>query len=584
MGNPGVSFPGYCGDETFVNGSQPLIDCKTLKDDIPYCQSRDIKVVLAIGDNYTQAENSTVDLYIAPEADSVQPAQDLYEAFGPYNESSTMPRPFDGPDKHVAVDGFNFHFSYTHGESLKHPSSCLGRESSVRNRNVDSTEELPYIAMVNRLHQLDKKLYINITTECSDYMAIVQDIIHKTAFDALSVNFYDIGSGFESAVQCDIGFWIKEVVRSEKSHKAKVFFGLHAEVANRSHAYASDLWRPQEVEDLVCKYKDNENWGGISLWDLNLASENVIDGKPYRRHVREALDSPCDSLPPAGAPETPQAADVGSISTLPPASAPTSVFESPSPASPISTSTGPVNTSSASPIDMPSASPVDTSVGPVNISSASPVDMSSVRHVNMSASPINTLPPSNASTSVFKSPSLAGSVGTSAAPVESSSAVLDDTAAGLVGASSAGLDGTSPPFNASTSVPKLPSPASAVERSSAGSRGNVLFSSASSNISKSPSPAISVNTSFASLTSPLPPSNTLPSVSNESPSPPSVSSANTLAVSNAMTSVSTQSPSSSFNVTIGASAPSPSTSVGLTSNLTLAASSALTSDSNQSRS
>lgn len=78
----------------------------TLQQDIPYCRSLGVKVILSIGgvydpvlDNYKVTDNTTATNF----------ATFLYNAFGPYNSSWTGPRPFDAsPIDHTAVDGFDF--------------------------------------------------------------------------------------------------------------------------------------------------------------------------------------------------------------------------------------------------------------------------------------------------------------------------------------------------------------------------------------------------------------------------------------------------------------------------------------------
>lgn len=52
---------------------------------------------------------SSVNNYkVSTTANGVQFADKVYQIFGPYNHTAGVARPFDSPDRHVAVDGFDF--------------------------------------------------------------------------------------------------------------------------------------------------------------------------------------------------------------------------------------------------------------------------------------------------------------------------------------------------------------------------------------------------------------------------------------------------------------------------------------------
>lgn len=125
-GYPSIDFSSHCWSETFETesgGKSPLYtNCETLKEDIPYCQSKGVKVLLSIGGTYHEPTNSTDksnDYKVTTDANGEKFAEFLYGAFGPYRLGHTGPRPFDSPGRHVAVDGFDFdiemYFSKTHG-------------------------------------------------------------------------------------------------------------------------------------------------------------------------------------------------------------------------------------------------------------------------------------------------------------------------------------------------------------------------------------------------------------------------------------------------------------------------------------
>lgn len=103
-GYPVTNFGANCAAETFQlpNGgkSQLLSECHLIKEDIPYCQSKGVKVLLAIG-------GESGDYRVSTRAKGVEFGDFLYNAFGPYKDTWKGPRPFDNGDQHVSVDGFD---------------------------------------------------------------------------------------------------------------------------------------------------------------------------------------------------------------------------------------------------------------------------------------------------------------------------------------------------------------------------------------------------------------------------------------------------------------------------------------------
>lgn len=106
-GYPGSNFGANCAAEVYNNNGKPtklLSSCTFIQRDIPYCQDKGVKVLLAVGGAPVAGTNYTV----SSEAKGVEFAEFLYNAFGPYKSSWTGPRPFDqGPNQHVSVDGFD---------------------------------------------------------------------------------------------------------------------------------------------------------------------------------------------------------------------------------------------------------------------------------------------------------------------------------------------------------------------------------------------------------------------------------------------------------------------------------------------
>ncbi|PNY27206.1 Endochitinase A1 [Tolypocladium capitatum] len=276
-GYPGINFSSHCWGTSFpgvVGKPSKLLDhCASLMTDIPYCQSRGVKVILSIGGEYSTTDNNYA---VSTEEKGEHFADFLYNAFGPYNKNWNGPRPFDpNPWDHVAVDGYDFDL-----------------EANLDNK--------PYIAMINKFRSLDKSVLITGGPQCptSDDFFQMKEMIQKAAFDALFIQFYNNKAcEYTSGTAPGDGFnydeWVEVVARSDKSKNAKLFVGLPSSPTAAGSGYIE----PEKVKDLVCKYKGKKNFGGISLWDLHLSSENVINGKAFHEHVLDALRYGCSPVP-----------------------------------------------------------------------------------------------------------------------------------------------------------------------------------------------------------------------------------------------------------------------------------------------
>ncbi|KND89903.1 Endochitinase A1 [Tolypocladium ophioglossoides CBS 100239] len=274
---PGINFSSHCWGTSFPdvdgNPSKLLNHCASLMTDIPYCQSRGVKVILSIGGEYSTTDNNYA---VSTEQNGEYFADFLYNAFGPYNKNWNGPRPFDpSPLVHVAVDGYDFDI-----------------EAKLDNK--------PYIAMINKFRALDKSVLITGGPQCptSDNFFQMKEMIHEAAFDALFIQFYnnkvcEYDSGSTPGDSFNYDEWVNIVAESHKSKNAKLFIGLPASPAAAGSGYIE----PEKVKHLICKHKDKKNFGGISLWDLHLSAENIINGKAFHEHVLDALKYGCKPVP-----------------------------------------------------------------------------------------------------------------------------------------------------------------------------------------------------------------------------------------------------------------------------------------------
>ncbi|KAF5648417.1 endochitinase 2 precursor [Fusarium sp. NRRL 52700] len=279
-GYPGTNFAGHCAAGVYSNkhgvASSLLSECYTIKEGIPYCQERGVKVLLSIGGVYNEAGSN---YKVTTDDKGVDFADFLYKAFGPYDQSWDGPRPFDSDDgtTRPAVDGFDFDI-----------------EHDLPNG--------PYIAMINELRRLNSNVIITGAPQCptSDQYFYMKDMINQAKFDALFIQFYN-NPGCDAIPDPSVSWdrfnyddWEGIVEDSACSQNAKLYVGLPA---SEAAAPGGGYLEPEAMKDLVCALKDKTHFAGVSLWDLTRGAGNEIDGKNYNEHVMDALKYGCDPVP-----------------------------------------------------------------------------------------------------------------------------------------------------------------------------------------------------------------------------------------------------------------------------------------------
>ncbi|KAF5232242.1 hypothetical protein FANTH_13050 [Fusarium anthophilum] len=335
-GYPGTNFAGHCAAGVYSNkdgvASSLLSECYTIKEGIPYCQERGVKVLLSIGGVYNEAGSN---YKVTTDDKGVDFADFLYKTFGPYDQSWDGPRPFDSDDgtTRPSVDGFDFDI-----------------EHDLPNG--------PYIAMINELRRLNNDVIITGAPQCptSDQYFYMKDMINQAKFDALFIQFYNnpscdaIPDPSVSWDRFNYDDWEGIVEDSACSQNAKLYVGLPA---SEAAAPGGGYLEPEAMKDLVCALKDKTHFAGISLWDLTRGAGNEIDGKNYNEHVMDALKYGCDPVP------------VTTTTALTTTSEATSTAESTTTAdtttADVSTTTGVTTTSHASSTDASSTETATTS-------------------------------------------------------------------------------------------------------------------------------------------------------------------------------------------------------------------------------
>ncbi|KAH7316634.1 glycoside hydrolase superfamily [Stachybotrys elegans] len=279
-GWPGTNFGPNCWADTYSNGNVPsklYSECRNIKQALPYCRSKGVKILLSIGGMYDEVSSN---YKVTSERNGEYFANFLYDAFGPYKPGYTGPRPFDlSPTEHTQVDGFDLDLEF-HG----------------------AFDNKPWIKMVETFRRRDAGLYISAAPQCptSDDLFNMKELVNKAQLDALFMQFYN-NEGCDAIRNpldpwdgpFNYDEWVGILARSQKSKNAKLFVGLPASILAAGSGYIS----PAALKNLVCANYNKKNWGGISLWDLSEASRNVYMGKNYYQHALDALQYGCGPVP-----------------------------------------------------------------------------------------------------------------------------------------------------------------------------------------------------------------------------------------------------------------------------------------------
>lgn len=253
---PGGSFDRSCGVEA---GTGKPRGCDNLAKQIKSCQDAGVKVLLSLGGGRTST--SAYDLESKDEAEQI--AQNLWEAYGPPG-SSKIPRPFGD----VAVDGFD-----------------LDVEGG------DGTEY--YADMINKLRSnfpKNGKYAIAGAPQCPIPDHNLQTAIEKSQFDYLFIQFYNNG-GCAATDKPNYDEWKKNIANTP-SKDAKLFIGVPASpnAANDNPKYSASFYvKPDDLLNLVNKYKDDASFGGVMAWSAGFSDSNVANKCNYMQQAKSIL-------------------------------------------------------------------------------------------------------------------------------------------------------------------------------------------------------------------------------------------------------------------------------------------------------
>ncbi|KAK4117458.1 carbohydrate-binding module family 50 protein [Canariomyces notabilis] len=291
LGYPGTDFSRHCLDLYYMDKSKRksslLSHCGLISADIRYCQKKGKKVLLSIGGEFNPPKT---DYSVSSPAAGEYFANFIWGAFGPYDPSWELARPFDdfysGADEgeeHFVFDGFDFDIE------------------------AKFDDQSGYIAMVNKLRELtnmdtSKKYLITAAPECplDPRYFKMKDIIQKCSFDALFVQFYN-NEVCEGAAN-NFDAWAAYLQGTE-SRDAKIFIGL----PGSPQAAGSGYLDPIAARNLLLKHKNKASFGGVMVWDAFFGSQlpTGTGGKNYYQFVHDVAvgaPAPTTSSPPVPAP------------------------------------------------------------------------------------------------------------------------------------------------------------------------------------------------------------------------------------------------------------------------------------------
>ncbi|RYP45640.1 hypothetical protein DL768_008029 [Monosporascus sp. mg162] len=270
-GYPGTNFAAHCAAGVYYNNGKKtelLKDCSFIKEDIKTCQALGKKVLLSIGGEYSSAN----DYSLSSVAKGRQFADFMFDAFGPFREGYTGPRPFDMSETdHVCLDGFDF---------------------DIETKFAD---QQPYVKMVERLRErIDasgQEMILTAAPQCplADQWFQMKTIITQARFDKIWIQFYN---NQECEAKSNIGFNFEPwalFLQTTKNKDAEIFIGLPGSPEAAGSGYI-DRKKAQEV---ICKAKKSKAFGGVMLWDAYFASKNVEGGKTYYDSIAKILECGC---------------------------------------------------------------------------------------------------------------------------------------------------------------------------------------------------------------------------------------------------------------------------------------------------
>ncbi|KAK0669591.1 hypothetical protein QBC41DRAFT_319644 [Cercophora samala] len=291
---PGTNFGSHCDGVYYKhNGVNTNIqsDCGKIAADIRYCQKKGKKVLISVGGEW----KTTANYDLANGDEGSRFALFVWQAFGPHNPASTVPRPFDDyylnaeeGEEHFVFDGFDFDLE----------------------KSYDANQSKGYISMIASLRQFistpalnpdNRQFLITAAPECplNDPYYKMKHIIKASKFDILFVQFYN-NAQCHGVNNNNFDAWATHL-QSTNSSGAKIFIGL----PGSSSAAGSGYLSPTNLRTVINKFKNRAAFGGVMIYDATYGSSNIVPGTTpaglnYYQYARSLLGGYTHTITPPG--------------------------------------------------------------------------------------------------------------------------------------------------------------------------------------------------------------------------------------------------------------------------------------------
>ncbi|GAN03061.1 chitinase [Mucor ambiguus] len=231
-----------------IPGTQ-LLNCPNMEEDIIYCQSKGIKILLSMG-------GATPAYGVATVKEGEDLADELWDTFGGgYQRNATAYRPFGN----ATVDGFDL--------------------------DIENGEKLGYTAFVNKMRQnyeLDtsKSYYIAAAPQCPFPDYFVGDTLNHAWFDFVMIQFYNNFCSVIYDNNFNYNIWDAWASAKSMNKDVRLFVGIPGSPSAAGRGYVPYTQLVSQIQPL----KSMNSFGGIMVWDASQAYGNTQDVLPDYAH------------------------------------------------------------------------------------------------------------------------------------------------------------------------------------------------------------------------------------------------------------------------------------------------------------
>jgi chitinase len=240
-----LNFAAACTE----TGSDGVLKCDQIGEDIKTCQSNGKKVLLSLGGaagsyGFTSDDEGTAF------------AETLWNYFG---EGSTENRPFGD----AVVDGFDF--------------------------DIENNDQTGYVALAKELRTYfatgSKDYYLGAAPQCVYPDASVGDLLAEADIDFAFVQFYNNYCSIDGQFNWDT--WANYAQTVSPNKDIKLYLGLAASSTAAGSGYV-DI---NAIEETLSTIASDANFGGVMLWDASQSAANTVNGSSFAGAIKKFLNS-----------------------------------------------------------------------------------------------------------------------------------------------------------------------------------------------------------------------------------------------------------------------------------------------------